>query len=486
MSQRLAAALLLTLGGCIGVNEAGTLAPPAGLRARPLTLAVELSWELPGLRDADTVVYWGAAQGEPEGSVVLPAEETRHTVLSLEGGRAYAFWLTARAADGTESAPSPAVRATPLRSGVAPPELPEPDAGVPQPPEEDGGTLPSSEVDAGTLPVSEADAGTTMDGGLPPPPCAEVCAPPNTCGGGGFPGKCGNTNYPVVVTENGANRIHLFEPRVGNWSDAAALLWTWYPNAANGYPEPVAGWGSPNEVRLRNNPALGGNFLLVTDSTGLLAVVPYPAGGPRKWSSNVGAVPIPQAMEMLPDGNVAVVARVGNWVRLYASSQGPNATDFFEYPLVGAHGVLWDPARQWLWALGSADLIALTVGGTPAAPTLTLARRVALPTATGLDLQAVYGNVDALWVSTGTGVYQYRKSTNTFAASFTDAAAINLPGVRSIGSHPVTGQVLLTRPKAGNPCTTCTDTAEFFVRAATRTRTGAQFYKARFWVPEYQ
>ncbi|MFD0854565.1 DUF6528 family protein, partial [Actinomadura adrarensis] len=131
----------------------------------------------------------------------------------------------------------------------------------------------------------------------------------------------------------------------------------------------------------------------------------------------------------------------------------------------------------------------LKVGGTDAAPTLTELTRTPLPTYGGHDLAPVYGDRDRLWITTNSAVYQYEKSTDTFSSTYRFAEDVDLPIVKAVGNHPATKQVLLTRPKAGCATTWCTDTAEFFGRGsmnATRTFTGAQFYKARWFVARYQ
>ncbi len=225
--------------------------------------------------------------------------------------------------------------------------------------------------------------------------------------------------------------------------------------------------------------------LLTAASGGLLAMVDYPSGR-KRWAVNAGGPANPHAVELLPNGNVAAAASTGGWVRVYTASQGPDSANYVEFPLKTAHGVLWDPLGGLLWTIGHDHLVALRVGGTAAAPTLTEVRRVALPSADGHDLQPVYGDPNRLWITTGSGVYQYRKLSNSFSTGFRGADRINRPAVKAVGNNPVTGQVLETTPKQGCRTTWCTDTVDLFQPAGQRTRTGAEFYKARWWTPRYQ
>lgn len=291
----------------------------------------------------------------------------------------------------------------------------------------------------------------------------------------------------VAVTDQGAHEITVLDPTKTDWNSgsAAVVKWRWSPNARNGFSDPTPGWGLPDEARLRYSAKYDTRFLMVNDSYGFIGMVHYPSGW-RWWSVNVASGPNPHAVELLPDGNVAAAASTGGWVRIYTASQGPRSTTYVQYALAGAHGVLWDPERQVLWALGDNELVALRIGGTPAAPTVTKVSSSPLPTAGGHDLQPVYGSTDRLWVSSGSRVYQYAKSTNSWHSDYRDAAKIDVGGVKSVSINPATGQVLRTRPKAGCRTTWCTDTVEFFGPDTTRTRTGAEIYKARWWYQEYQ
>ncbi|MFK7692459.1 DUF6528 family protein [Paenibacillus sp. HJGM_3] len=294
------------------------------------------------------------------------------------------------------------------------------------------------------------------------------------------------TSYDIVTTDqSGSGSILVFDRTAADWNAAGAVKWSWAPSASNGFASPTPGWGRPSDAKLRYNCLFGGYWMVVTDSYGLAAIVPYPAKNDKKWSINLGTGPNLHSAELLPNGNIAIAASTGGWVRVYTSSQGPTSTTNVQYALEAAHSVLWDPAGNQLWALGKNYLVALTIGGTASAPTLTEKLKIALPTLNGHDLQPVIGDPDRLWVSTGSAVYQYVKSTNSWSSTFAGASSISRVGVKSVSNDPG-GQVVETVPKAGCATTWCTDTADFFLPGATRTKTGSQFYKARFWNPDYQ
>ncbi|GAA2576884.1 DUF6528 family protein [Actinomadura fulvescens] len=287
----------------------------------------------------------------------------------------------------------------------------------------------------------------------------------------------------VIGGDQGADRIWVMDARRRDWKPGTAK-WSWAPTAKAGFKDVVAGWGAVSDVRVRK--AGRKTYVLAGDSWGYVGAVEYPSGK-RLWAVNAGRPSNVHAVELLPNGNVAAAASTGGWVRVYAASKGPAATAYTEFKLKGGHGVLWDPRRKSLWAIGDDHLVELKVGGTAGAPTLREVRRVALPTQGGHDLAPVYANRGRLWVTTNYGVYQFDKRSRTFKTNYRHASRVNLPIVKAVGDNPVTKQVLLTRPEKGCATTWCTDTLEFFGRrSATRSLTGAQFYKARWFVTRYQ
>lgn len=289
-------------------------------------------------------------------------------------------------------------------------------------------------------------------------------------------------DFDIAATEQATQRIVVFDSAISDWNKPEAVKWTWQPSMSLGYSyADISQWGGPSDVKLRNSAFCGGQCLVATAGS-MATIATYPAGQ-KKWASYVGGNP--HAAELLPNGNIAVAASTGGWVRIYASSQGPNSTFYYEYALPGAHGVLWDPQLNVLWAVGDYKLVALKVQGSDSRPTLEKSFEVNLPTNWGHDLYAVYGDPDRLWVTTGSRVYQYVKSRKTFIESYPGADMINRAGVKSIGNQP-SGQVVLTQPKEGSLFDWSTDTAQMFVPAETRLRSLAAFYKVRVWWPEYQ
>ncbi|HEY9293432.1 MAG TPA: DUF6528 family protein [Microlunatus sp.] len=301
----------------------------------------------------------------------------------------------------------------------------------------------------------------------------------------GCKGEIAISTTPVVVTEQKSDRILVLD-LCKSWSKPGAELWSWKPSKEFGITDPDNSWGLPDDARLRRD-ADGNQFVLATDSYGLLAKIPYPAGGEVAWSVELGRGPNPHGIELLPNGNIAVAASTGKFIRIYTASQGQHSDHYVEDPLPGAHEVLWDNDNDLLWALADTELIGYTIGGTAAEPTLTRTVTHTLPTNWGHDLQPVPGDPDRLWLTTVYGVHQYVKSTGKFDVGFPRARELYAPNIKSNATDAKTGTILQTTPKVGNPCTWCTDQVDFFVgkdRTVSRVLPGSEIYRARWFDEE--
>ncbi|TMR22768.1 DUF6528 family protein [Nonomuraea zeae] len=304
-------------------------------------------------------------------------------------------------------------------------------------------------------------------------------------------------DYWVVGGDQAARQLIAFDPAATDWNSSAAVKWTWQPSVTPGRftADEVAAFGLIADFKLRERPAGGQSVVVAAGGTkGIAAIISYP-GGVRQWAQILpGNL---HAAELLPDGNIAVAASTGGWVRVYASSQGPAAAAYAEFRLTDAHAALWDPGIRRLWVIGQdvasgrPILTALAVEGTPAQPVLRedTQRRAVLPTGGGHDVYAYAHDANKLWLSTGSAAYLYDKTTKTFDGALPGGASRG--AVKSIGNQP-SGQIVQTRADAAKTppgaCTRnnwCTDTVDFFSPAGTRRRTGAAFYKARVWSPYY-
>ncbi len=305
----------------------------------------------------------------------------------------------------------------------------------------------------------------------------------------------------IVATNNSTKSIEVYDAAVKDWSKPEAKKWSWKPATASGFSAGESNaFAGGSDIRVRQVKAWGDSTFLALTDTKMAAILTWP-GGVRRWSQPIDGNL--HAAEILPNGNVALAASDGNWIRVYAASQGPNNAYFVQYDLNASHAALWDPIYNLLWVTGQHPvtgahiLTALEISGTAAEPVLTevLAYRSVLPTAWGHDVAPYYGDVNRLWVSTNGGVYVYNKTTKSFVVA---PGGSNRTFVKAAGN--IAGGLLVqTRAdanKSPTPAVSCglngwaTSTVDFFAPSGsvytTRVAPGACFYKARIINPHYQ
>lgn len=229
----------------------------------------------------------------------------------------------------------------------------------------------------------------------------------------------------------GAEEVFVIE--IDQDNDAPPqLIWSW---KADDSPEiPEAGkrsFASTDECK----PI--GESLLITSSSGGVALV---------HRSDKRCLFYTQARNahsacLLPNDRVAVASSFGgDELLLYqlASPNGSPAKPIARIPLRGAHGALWDKGLNRLWALGSDELLLVDVGDEPTGSTLSVEKRIELPSPGGHDLSPSH-EPTILFVTTDKHVYRF----DTRNGRFTPAPVLaDEPKVKSVSVHPQTGEIV--------------------------------------------
>lgn len=202
------------------------------------------------------------------------------------------------------------------------------------------------------------------------------------------------------------------------------IIWKWWP-------DPALGWKHGGDLRrglcgvkLRWSPYFQSYVVLMTSSKDWAGIAEYPSGK-CLWEEKV--VGCPHSIEMLPNGDLIVACSgsvewaVKGCLKYYniSAGNGCRCTDMVLFP--SAHGVLWDPNEQLIWALGHYQLVAYRVLDCGEhGPKLSLVpnKGCALLTHTGHSLSADYADADMLWITTEYGVYKFRKSTNEMLTEY--------------------------------------------------------------------
>ena len=311
-----------------------------------------------------------------------------------------------------------------------------------------------------------------------------------------------DTEMIAGVDQYSGNRIVVYRQEALDWNDASAVAWEWTPTKALGY----VGFdciGNLNEHRrkidgiadakLRYNDFYGGYVVATVCGQGYLCLIDYETKE-CLYCYDDSAEINPHAVELLPDGNMVVASSVGNSVTIYAATQGDDRGYFARYPLLSAHGVLWDSELDVLWALGKEQLIAYEVGGTLEKPELIVKHVYNVPVKgeeEGHDLYPVYGEHDKLWITVSKEVYQFDKMTGRFTKNFAVYDRVRGQYNKSIGNQPFSNTVVTAFPMKKGTWRTDTvylfrpdDKGEYHLESHTQTGTG--YYKARVWYHEYR
>ena len=295
----------------------------------------------------------------------------------------------------------------------------------------------------------------------------------------------------LLVGDQARERILLLDPQQ-TWdpeNNPDCVRWSFTPVGDDRYAdmEPdTKSWKYVSEAKVRTRGER--TYVLTTASYGFAAVVEYPSGD-RYWGGTLSRGTTnhnPHSMELLPDGNVAVACTNntdGGIIRLYAASQSPTSEVYGTATLKSAHGLQWDDEREVLWALGDTSLVSYRIGGTAANPTLTLASERELPSVHGHDLTQVSDRPDRLWVTTGSEVWQYDKTSDTFVKDYPDASTVDRGGVKAVGTDPGTGQVAMTWPDGDLDPNWWTRSVHLRNPEDTRELANGGIYKARWWLP---
>jgi hypothetical protein len=150
--------------------------------------------------------------------------------------------------------------------------------------------------------------------------------------------------------------------------------------------------------------------------------------------------------------------------------------------LAGAHGVLWDPTYSLLWAIGKGVIKGYTVEGSHRSTRLKhYGAAVSIGSDNlGHDLQPDYSNKYRMLATATHGVYEINTSGGSFSARRISTETRVKAYVRHSSGEAVSIRADNTGARTwGSPTVRLSASPD-------RTRSGAEFYKARIWTPDFQ
>jgi hypothetical protein len=144
------------------------------------------------------------------------------------------------------------------------------------------------------------------------------------------------------------------------------------------------------------------------------------------------------SIELLPNGiivtggtNAKTAAQPGCTLTFFNLNGADPSKCIYEMDFDDAHGVLWDPKYEVVWALGRDKLTALEVTANEDGSVTVVKNEelsVVMPMDHGHDLQPVYGNSDYLLV-TGTTIKMYNKVTKEFTEVYHEGKSVKGVGI---------------------------------------------------------
>lgn len=239
--------------------------------------------------------------------------------------------------------------------------------------------------------------------------------------------------HPVILTDIRQGRILVVE--LDPKAPLAQPVWEWYPTEEKGWKTTRESLKEAlSEVKVRWSAYHNTRVVLFCSSRGAVGMIDYPSGK-CLWEGMVGVSP--HAIELLPNGDLVVGASGGGdgtkgRVHYLTRAEDGSYTQAWEFTLYGAHGVVWDPKENVLWASGTNDVVALTAKGEQIE-----GKGATIPCGYGHDLMQDLRDPDRLLVSPSPMVYQFSKMNNKMLDEYPDSDVLHpLLRAKGISSFP--------------------------------------------------
>ena len=256
-------------------------------------------------------------------------------------------------------------------------------------------------------------------------------------------------------------------------------------------------------LKYREDTVLG-NVLLVAGTR--TEIYSYPTGKRLWYTKTPGANP--HSIEMLPSGNIVVASSSDGILRFFRTSALVDknkdvAKTYSDYKLEDAHGVLWDPEYELLWALGAYELRAYKVKGEGSRERLEKVDMMSIKLPEGKywghDLSPDYTDTRYLYITVGSCVMRFDKEDQSLSEEFPNSDILNRSNVKGFSNNP-SGNFFATGETGGEGCewkdwekaSWCTNTIYYYRANGETLETiklmteKSAFYKARAFCGLYQ
>lgn len=245
-------------------------------------------------------------------------------------------------------------------------------------------------------------------------------------------------------------------------------IWSWKGKECHTLPEKYrALFGSTDDCK----PLRGASQILISSSGSGVALIERKTKQALFYASVGNA----HSVEMLPGNRIVVAGSTnpaGNRLVLFDAAQSEKS--LWRDELYSGHGVVWDPKRQILWALGYDQLRAYQLAAWESTtPKLVRVAAYTLPDHGGHDLQAVPKD-NKLLITTNQHVYFFDRNSRAFTSH---PLLRDEKRVKSVSINVTTGQLAYTQAEGQN---WWTEHIHFLNPPRTLSLPGERIYKVRW------
>ena len=239
------------------------------------------------------------------------------------------------------------------------------------------------------------------------------------------------TKKEIIICDQKNARIIMVDVANGN-----AITWEWKANASYAMIHTAAeAWFSNlSEAKLVYN----NNYILATASGGGVALIKI-STKKAIWYDYAGGNT--HSAELLPNGNIVTASSTGGYLKIFTTdtyiNDASDQTGPISFPDV--HNVVWDHARQRLYAAGKDKIREYSYNNSCYSPALTLKKTWTMPEGNAHDLFPVYGSTTDLWLTNSGHIYKFNVVTGVFTLQKTQSA------VKSVASGPSGYPTILAR-----------------------------------------
>ena len=240
---------------------------------------------------------------------------------------------------------------------------------------------------------------------------------------------------PIALCDQLNKKAVVIDLNAPDPTSDSAVIWEWKPSSSNGFSGAGFSYGI-DDIKLRYSPVLKKYVVCITSSSGFMGVAEYPSGK-KLWETNAKGEN-PHSIDYLPNGLVAcALSTGGDSIRIYACDPNGNIlSSSISDALTGAHAVHWDNEFGVLWAMGTREIVAYEISGTPESPKMVRIEGLGCNIGSGgHDFSAIPDESGLFWFSS-TSVRIFDKYENKLISDYTGNGNISAKSVKSICELP--------------------------------------------------